>query len=90
MQKIRERFCSRADNRTEVIGEKRREDDTFGEGGWRSLSADYEEEPAVKRRRLLLLLLLLVRGHGLEGAVESVERARKRGGGNLGFKYFAL
>lgn len=30
------------------------------------------------------------RGHGLEGAAESVERARKRGGGNLGFKYFAL
>lgn len=45
MQKIGERFCSRADNRTEVIGEKRGEDDTsLREGGSRSAATAKTEE----------------------------------------------
>lgn len=57
MQKIRERFCSRADNRTEVIGEKRREDDTTAAwslptGGWlrRARASAARRKPKTRRK----------------------------------------
>ena len=88
MQKIRERFCSRADNRTEVIGEKRREDDTLvREGGARS-------RPTTRKNRRQREGGCCCCCHGVTGWRERPSRwnghGRERRGGNLGFKYFAL